>query len=141
MKFEISDPDNILDKDFIDWLKIKIRDRFLMELNIEKLKRWDEFFNSNPVYKSIYKKRINTKDLLVAGILNLECTQANSSYILSINQNAYVPGLDRIKIATVCKLVNYGNLEISGYPIFTDILEYFADNIVEYVDRYVYNIL
>lgn len=141
MKLEISDPKNLLDRSFIMWLKVKIRDKILSDIDSKKLINWDKYFNNNNVYKSIYKKKISSLDIVTAGAVNLDFTKSESNFLIFVNRNISAPGLDRIKLETVCKLINFGDLETKGYPIFTDTFEYFAKNIQDYVDRYLYGIL
>jgi hypothetical protein len=45
-------------------------------------------------------------------------------------------GLDRVRIETLCRLINYGNSSVKGYPIFTDTFNQVALNIKLYVDEY-----
>lgn len=141
MKLEISDPKNLLDRSFITWFKTKIRNKLIATIEDKKLIVWDEFFNNNPVYISIYKKKISTRDIIIAGANNLDYTKSESNFIITINNNIFTPGLDRIKLQSICKLINFGNLEIKGYPIFTDTFDYFAESIQDYVDRYLHGML
>lgn len=136
MKLRIYDPQKILDRPFIVWLMTQIRNKVLMECNLKKLEHWDVYFNSETVYKSIYKKRIFTKDIITAGISNLHYLLTDDGFFISINPNIYTPGLDRIKLISLCKLINFGNQQILGYPIFTDIFQEIADNINDYVEKY-----
>ena len=136
MKLKIIDPDNILDKSFINWLCIQIRNEVIANINLKKLDNWDQYFNSETVYKSIYKKRISTRDLIVAGISNLYYQVSEDGFWISINPTKLTPGLDRIKLETICKVINYGNRQIIGYPIFTDTFQNIADNITDYVQKY-----
>lgn len=136
MKLKILDPDNILDKSFINWLCIQIRNEVIANINLKKLDNWDQYFNSETVYKSIYKKRISTRDLIVAGISNLYYQVSEDGFWISINPTKLTPGLDRIKLETICKVINYGNRQIIGYPIFTDTFQNIADNITDYVQKY-----
>jgi hypothetical protein len=136
MKLEIRDPKNLLDRSFIEWLKLKIRDKILIDTDPHKLLKWDLFFNDNNEFKSIYKKRIQTRDFIIAGAVNLTYTKSEVSFIIRINNNIYTPGLDRIKLISICKLINFGNSEIGGYPIFTNTMNHFAENIQYYVEEY-----
>lgn len=136
MKLKINDPQGILDRPFITWLMVQIRNKVIIETNLKKLERWDEYFNSENVYKSIYKKRILTKDIITAGISNLCYQLTEDGFDISINPNIYTPGLDRIKLLSICKLINFGNQQISGYPIFTNIFQEVADSINDYVEKY-----
>lgn len=141
MHLEIKDPDNLLDNKFIIWLKTKIRNKILADLDTDKLIKWDNYFNDNPVYKSIYKKQIQSIDIITAGASNLIHSDQDELINICINPNVYTPGLDRIKLLTICKLINYGNQELSGYPIFTNTFEYFSDNIQKYVNLYLIGVL
>lgn len=141
MKLEISDPKNLLDRSFIEWFKIKIRNKIVADVNLKKLENWDKFFNNQSMYKSIYKKKISTSDIILAGASNLDYVKSESNFWIRLNPNIHTPGLDRIKLDLICKLINYGNRDLVGYPIFTDTFEYFAENINEYVDRYLHGLL
>lgn len=138
MKLQIDDPKNILTENFMRWLDIQIRNKFLDTLDDNKLKNWDIFFNNQTVYKSIYKKKISTKDILTAGITNLLHASAGTQVFITINPNINMPSFNQVKVKTLCKLINFGNQDISGYPIFTDIFNYFADNLQEYLELYLY---
>ena len=136
MKLHLEDPKNIIDRSFIEWVKEKIRDKIISDIDPKKLIAWDEFLNSYPEYKSIYKKRISALDVITAGAMNLDYSSSASNIYIFINRNIFMPGLDRIKVESICKLINFGNQESSGYPIFTNTFEYFAKNISTYIDRY-----
>ena len=136
MKLKIIDPNNILDRSFINWLCIQIRNEVVTNINLKKLEKWDKYFNSENVYKSIYKKKISTRDLIVAGISNLYYQTSEDGFWISINPNKLTPGLDRIKLETICKTINFGNQQITGYPIFTNTFQEVADNITTYVEKY-----
>ena len=141
MQLEISDPKNLLDRSFILWLKVKIRDKILADLDLKKLIVWDKYLNENNVYKSIYKKQINTQDIIIAGAMNLDFSKSESNFMIYINRNIFTPGLDRIKLESICKLINFGDLGIKGYPIFTNTFDYFAESIQDYIDSYFHGML
>ena len=141
MQLQIEDPKNLLQADFINWLKVKIRDKIISDIEDKKLIVWDEYLNTNSAYVSIYKKKISSKDIIIAGAANLEFSKSESTFSIFINRNVFTPGLDRIKLETICKLINFGDLQIKGYPIFTDTFDYFAESIHDYVDRYLYGML
>ena len=136
MKLAIFDANEIIDIDFIKWLILRIRNTIIQNINNDKLKKWDEFFNSSTVYKNIYKKKISTRDIIISGACNLTYLATESEFIIQVNPNIFTPGLDRVKLSSVCKLINFGNLEISGYKIFTDVFDKFALEISDYVDLY-----
>lgn len=136
MQLLITDKNDVLTKDFGNWLIQRIQEKLAVDIDERKLKKWDKFFENSSEYKSIYKKKIVTKELIVIGVRNLVCFRSPIHLSIHIDTNQFVPGLDRVRIHSVCKLINYGNQEIKGYPIFTDTFEYFASNIDDYVDQY-----
>lgn len=140
MILEILDPKNTIDNNFLSWLESKIRNKLISSIDRNKLKNWDIFINSNPVYKSIYKKNISTLDILISGANNLISSRSSESIQITINPKIYAVGFDRVKIRSLCKLINFGNRDISAYPIFTNTFKYFAENIQTYIDRYLYGI-
>ena len=141
MKLQLNDPNQLLDDDFIKWLLPKIRNKILADLKIIKLKAWDAYFNDSGLYKSIYKKKILSEDIIISGIMKLKYHADKHMFWIIIDPNIYVPGLDRVKVESACKLINFGNRDIVGYPIFTDTFEYFADNIQDYLEMYLNGIL
>ena len=140
MKLKIDDPKNILDASFIEWFKMKIRDKIIGDSKFDKLDKWDKFFNSQNIYKSIYKKKILTYDIILAGANNLRSIRNNNTVYLDIDPNIYYIGLDRVKLEILCKTINFGNIEVAGYPIFSDTFKYFSENIKSYIDIYLIGI-
>lgn len=136
MQLLITDKNDVLTKDFGNWLIQRIQEKLAVDIDERKLKKWDNFFEKSSEYKSIYKKKIVTKELIITGMRNLVCFKSPVCLSIQIDKNQFVPGLDRVKIDSVCKLINYGNQDIKGYSIFTDTFEHFASNINEYVDKY-----
>lgn len=136
MKLIVTYTNDSLDLDFGKWLIKRIQEKFILAIDENKLKRWDKFFEESDEYKSIYRKKILTKDILIVGIRNLICRKFPQKLIIHINNNLFVPGLDRVRIETVCKLINFGNTEIKGYPIFTEVFGEVADNIHDYINEY-----
>ncbi len=136
MKLEITYSNELLTKQFGNWLINKINDLFIQRINKSKLIPWDIYLNQEPSYKSIYLKKISTFDILMIGIRNLVCDDIPGKLIIKIDPNQYVPGLDRIRINSICKLITYGNTSIKGYPIILDILNEIADNIDNYIEQY-----
>lgn len=136
MKLEILDPDNNLSENFGIWLTRKIQSKMISDINPNKLIQWNKFFEESDEYVSISKTPIKTDKILLAGIKAYYSIHVPGKVIVCMRKNQFVPGLDRVKLDVVCRLINFGNNEISGYPIFTTTLQYFVDNINKYVDDY-----
>lgn len=137
MYLEISNHQGLLTKSFGNWLIKELHNNFFINLNEAKLKNWDTYFEKSDEYKSIYKKKIITKEILIIGIKNLICKEAATKLIIQINPNLFVPGLDRIRIDQLCRVINYGTITTQGYPIFTDLFIEVSDNINQYIDKYI----
>lgn len=136
MRLKVIDPNNTLDRAFINWLAIEIRNTVIKDIDAIKLKHWDIYLNKELVYKNIYINQIKAIDIIAEGISNLYFQTFDRGFWISINPNILISGLDRVKLESICKLINYGNQEINGYPIFTDTFKYIADHINEYVEQY-----
>lgn len=127
--------------DFAGWLKENIRQQLIASINIKKLQSWDIFLNKQSSYKSIYKKKIIPADIIIAAANNLVIKSSESKYSIMINPNIFTFGLDRVKLSSLCRLINYGNQEIKGYSIFTEVFKHFSDNIESYLTQYLHNIM
>ena len=141
MKIKIHDPDHVIDSKFIRWLISQIKIKVAVQLKPDKLKRWDSYLNSVSAFTSIYKKKLLARDIILAGSVNLIFTEAEDAYEIFINPNINTPGLDRVKLITLCKLINFGNREQSSYPIFTEVFNEISDNIQEYVDTWLFSLV
>lgn len=137
MRLEIQDKRNELDFRFGMWLIRQIQMKFRASLDRRKLVAWDKFFEESTEYNSLYGAKISTYNILMSSIKCLTCLDTPDKIIIQLNPNQFVPGLDRVKVDSVIRLITFGNQSIKGYPIFTDVLQHFADNIGEYIDMYV----
>lgn len=137
MRLEIQDKRNELDYRFGMWLIKQIQLKFRAELDTRKLVVWDKFFAESDDYKSLYGAEISTREILLSGIKCLMCSDTPDKIIIQLNPNQFVPGLDRVKVASIFRLITFGTQSIKGYPIYANVLQHFADNIGEYIDMYV----
>jgi len=136
MKLEILDPDNELNSDFGQWLCTRIQQHFVGILDSGKLKKWDEFFVTSHEYIPLYSSPISTYNLLRNGIQSLTSRKFPDKIVISLNKNQYVPGFDRVKLETFFRLITFGNISVSGYPVFLDTLQYFVDHINDFIELY-----
>ena len=137
MKLEIFDDNDELPTEFGIWIVGIIKDNIALNLNPSKLSIWDKFFNSTPEYKSIYSGvDVETVKFIDELSNMIVVKKIPGKFIIEITPNRYVSGLDRIRASSLAKLINFGNLSIRGYPIFTDVFKEVADNINDYVERF-----
>jgi hypothetical protein len=125
-----------IDKDFIKWLKSNMSDKIKSSIDEKKLIRWNDYLNSGEVIEFTSRKNILAKEVIYLGADNLVVSELPNKFIISINNKKFVNGLKMVKIDTLCKLINYGNASIKGYPIFSDVFNEVANNIDMYIEVY-----
>ena len=136
MKLVIHDPNSVLNDSFKPWFIMKLRNHIINSISDAKLQNWNTYLNELPEYRSIYKKKLAARDIIIAGASNLIAIDSSDSIIFMINPNIYAPGLDRVKLDSICKLINYGNNDMKAYPIFTDTFNYFRSELQTYISRF-----
>jgi hypothetical protein len=102
-----------------------------------KLQKWDDYLNSGEAFEIINVNRVSSKDIVMTGIRNIVYELSPYTLTVHIDQNQKVFGFNNVKLETVCKLINYGNTSISGYPLFSEEFNEVSENIGTYIDRYV----
>lgn len=136
MQLNIIDKKNLLSDMFLVWIIRRLKEQMIAYIDENKLKSWDSYLNEQTSFKSIYLKKISAKDILLSGINNLIFNKSSSKISILIDPNQYLPGMDRIKIYDMCKMINYGTLSQKGYPLFTNIFKQVESTFGEYVDEY-----
>ena len=136
MKLLLHDKDNIVDLDFGNWLLELISTKLISSIDSKKLQQLDDFINNTDTLKRLYKSQYSTESILIYAARHLKCNVVHGEITIDLDNNALVPGFDRLKLLTICKLINYGSSEVKGYPIFTNTFNYFRDNITDYVRMY-----
>ena len=110
-------------EEFGNWLLQDMKKTFKTQVNCKKLESFQhylqEYLNINISAISVYNN----------GIDNLILKKNDDVLVIQISDKSY---LNNIKILNLCKLINYGNAEITPYPIFTQIFDKYAENISEY---------
>ena len=119
---------------FCEWLINKIQLYFISEIDDKKCAKFNEFINQNMRWK-FQPRLISTKDILKGCIYNLRYYQTGNKFIIDINPNIYIPDSYN-KYISIARLINYGNLSVSPYPIFTETFKYFDDNAHIYFQEY-----
>ena len=140
MELVLKDTTNKLKFGFLEWFCGKIKDDIIHNLDLKKLQKWDKYLNSVAQLRSIYKKKISTKEIIWIAVNNLIFKSFPSIKVIEINPTILVPNLDNIKLVSICKLINYGNQEIAGYNIFSSSFDSVKDNLQKYIDQYLYGV-
>lgn len=137
MKFEITDPKNLLSKQFCHWLIEKIRDKIIKDVDKDKLEKFTIFLTSDRSPVTVINKSFTVDHLILQGAKHLVVDSVSTGYSIHVDDNVFATGLDVTRLNTACKLINFGNTQIEGYPIFTNTFDYFSENLSSYVDRYI----
>ncbi len=126
MNLIIENKDKLDLNSFTSWLLDIIKKYFVDYCDYSKLNK----FNGE-----IWQKyTINNIDKWFYEIIdNLQIKSQNNNYIIQINPYKQIEGISLINLA---KFINYGNLNNRGYPIFTQVFNYFSDNLQDFYNLY-----
>jgi hypothetical protein len=123
-----------INQHFINYLKKRMLGYMSTILNVKKLSPFDDYFNSEEFKKSSNKTIISTRKVVLLGMTNLIHKRYETTTHIFINPNINYPGTN-IKLVDLCNTINFGNMSIDGYPIFTETFDHFSNNINIYIDR------
>lgn len=125
-----------LGRDFCEWLADVSSVHIKNSVDEKKLIQWNEYLSSGNAITLIGRKSILAKEIIYKGANLIRVREIPKKFIIEINPNVIMPGVKAKKVVTLCKLINYGNMEIKGYPIFSDTFTMIAENINAYIDLY-----
>lgn len=125
-----------LDRDFCEWLADIVKSQIKGSIDEKKLIRWNEYLSSGSTITLMGRKSILAKEIIFKGVDLILVRELPEKFIIEINPNIMMPGVKNKRVSTLCKLINYGNMDIKGYPIFSDTFSMIADNINAYIDLY-----
>ena len=136
MKLIIKDSQNLLTSDFLNWLLDQIKSKLLISLDKNKLKTFDIYLNNSNLFKLTFISNYSTEKLLKTCLDNLIISKLNQVITIQFDNNVLLFGLTLTSVETFCKFINYGNVNIKGYPIFTNCFNDIITNFKDYVDFY-----
>ena len=136
MRIEITNPNDILELDFGRWLCKRIESLIKSRIDKNKLKLWSEYLTKSNLFTPVYSDKIFADKILIQASESLTCKKFPSLLFIEIDSNKLVSGLDRVKLKTIVELITFGNQEKSGYPLIQDVFQEVADNISEYISKY-----
>ena len=120
--------ENINDTKFISYLISTIKSYLLYNYNYRKAQKLEDYLNTIPKFKSKFRRYISVKELIMIAAYNLRYKKFSSYYEITIDQNQKVFGIDA-KLYDICRLINFGTLDVNGYSIFSDAFNYVEENI------------
>ena len=123
---------------FSNWLLKVVRHEIISNLNPRKLSVYEEYIKESNIFNMSQKTLNNFKiiNVIYIFIRTLRKDTFKHTYIYSFNEHIKY---DNVTYYEICKLVNYGNSEIKGYPFITNVLSNIQKNIKEY--EHIYNVM
>lgn len=139
MELVLREQDGV-DYDFIEYLVYDIIPKRLKSmLNLKKLIKWDDYFFKDMKSGFNLGNLKSTKDIIEFGINNLSISAYNGYYTIGISATEKIEGTNT-KISAVCRLINYGNTDVSGYMIFSDVFKTVKRELSMYQNMYLLGI-
>lgn len=137
LEVEYNDVDKKVAYDFCKWLLPQIQEYIYAGSDDRKLAAFDFYLNTNDIIQWQFQPQmIRTKNILIGASYNLIIKDYSDYYEISIDPNINIPN-SYAKFIDIVSLIDKGNIDIPPYPIFTDAMEYFADNLQMYYDLYI----
>lgn len=123
MNLIIINPQALDLKEFItNCLIPEIQFECFSRLDMRLCNNWTKYFNQVDLgWNKAKDKTIvpSGYDVIMAGINNITYSKQGDDYRIFINNNEIVPK-GCAKLNDICHLINYGNLSVSPYPIFSE---------------------
>lgn len=137
MYLEIINKDGLNLDSFCEYLITQMQDYMKSETrkNYKRLAKYNEFIDDNVARIDDKETILPIRDILVLSTYYLTYKQLPDSYVIELNPNINVPNT-YAKFIDIVKLVNYGNLSLPAYPIYDEMMDYFADKIVYFYKEY-----
>jgi hypothetical protein len=125
-------------KEFSDWLLKVIKQEIMSNVNPRKLKYYEDYIKESNVFNMSEKalNNLNVVNVLYRFIRTLRKDTFRHTYIYSFNTHIKY---EETTYYDICKLINYGNSEIRGYPFIINVFSNIQNNIKEY--EHIYKIM
>lgn len=125
------------DKDFVDALIDRVKDQLRIKLDYKKsqIDSWNTYVNENISMFSQKIKYINVMDVIELGIDKITYRETPAKFIIGIKENFYIKNV-YLDVENFCRLINFGNLSMSGIWIFTDVFDKTSEDISKLADMY-----
>ena len=101
-----------IDKDFVNWMMIKLPFRVLSKLTNKK------FVSANRILK---ESRINVdpRRVIIAGCRSLQIIELKDVFVIDIRRKVAFSDTDRT-VRDLCSMIEYGNMTTPGTHVFTE---------------------
>lgn len=122
--------ESVPDKSFMHFLINYIRVYLIEHIDKDRARAWDRYFLEDSLLSGVTLKQVIGESLK-----HLAITEFQDRFEISIKTEEKIRG-SSAKLYEVCRLINYGNLSMVAYPIFTNTFKYFKNHLSDYIDKY-----
>lgn len=138
MNLHISNEDELDLNGFCNWLIEQMQIYMQSNIDERQLARFDAFIFNNQIIRTIdnSNRYISCKSILIGSTYNLIFEKTSNEYIISINPNINIPNTYN-KFIDIVSLIDSGNLSLSSYSIYSDMMEFFAKDLQLYYEEYI----
>lgn len=124
------------DKDFIFWIIKYVQSEIRIQSKSKAFLSLDNALNSVAEFQSIYKKKYSSREIVLTATYNLVYNLYDNKCVIEINPNVYYAGT-HVRLIDLCKLINFGTLNVRGSHIFTDVFDAINKHQKHFYDVYV----
>ena len=117
---------------FDSWLLKRIKRALRSLVNPKKLQFVSEYLQKEESIPKL-SDNVDALRIFLAGVDSLYVVTLEDKFIIQLNKNQFAPGLDRVKLSSIIKLITYGNKVVPPYPLFITVFRDVEKNIQHYV--------
>lgn len=122
---------------FLVFLKQHIYEYIESHIDEDRCNLIDEYIKSSNIYTEQFKKQFSCKDIILCGQRNIVCKESKGCIVFEVDEEScFISNGIKIKIQGLCKLINYGNMEIKGLGIFDKAFQFVQGNLKTYMFMY-----
>ena len=125
----------IKDVQFVNYLIEQMKEWFWRNLDTDKLIPFQKFVDYTGFFSSIFIKKLQVKDVCFSVVDTLHYKRYTNRFEIEFDPDVVLYGIN-FKVKDFVNLINYGNLDVSAYPIFSDMFNYFLTNMDKYYKLY-----
>ena len=115
------------------WLLKRIKRALRSLVNPKKLQFVSEYLQKEESIPKL-SDNVDALRIFLAGVDSLYVVTLEDKFIIQLNKNQFAPGLDRVKLSSIIKLITYGNKVVPPYPLFITVFRDVEKNIQHYVE-------
>lgn len=114
------------------WLLNRIKKMLKSQVDPRRLQLVSKYLEEEESIPKISSKLDATK-IFIQGIDSLFVVSLDDKFIIQLNKNQFTPGLDRIKLHSIIRLITFGNKSVPPYPLIVTVFQDVEKNIQHYV--------